>query len=57
MMRQIKLSKNDKCFLGHKRYYQDYLFSKGGIAIERVITNFPFDGCRHYDTGQPWQGK
>lgn len=57
MMRQIKLSKNDKCFSGHKRYYHDYLFSKGGIAIERVITNFPFDGCRHYDTGQPWQGK
>lgn len=47
----------DKCFPGHKRYYQDYLFSKGGVAIERVITNFPFTGCYHYDTEQPWQGE
>lgn len=45
----------DSSFLGHDLYYQDYLFDKGGVALERVITNFPFAGCYHYDTGQPWQ--
>lgn len=47
----------DNPFLGHGLYYRDYLFDKGGVAIERVITNFPFAGCYHYDTEQPWQGE
>lgn len=42
---------------GHGLYYHDYLFNKGGVAIERVITNFPFTGCYHYDTEEPWQGE
>lgn len=44
----------DKLFYGHKLFYLDYLFSRNGVAIERVITNFPFSGCRFYDSEQPW---
>lgn len=47
----------DNLFFGHKLYYRDYLYNKGGVAIERVITNFPFKGCYHYDTGELWQEK
>lgn len=47
----------DNSFSDNGLYYHDYLFNKGGVAIERVITNFPFTGCYHYDTGQPWQGE
>lgn len=48
----------DRCFFGHKLYYKDYLYTINNVnAIERVITNFPFTGCYHYDTGQPWQGE
>lgn len=49
--------KIDSLFYGHALYYIDFLYKKSGIAIERVITNFPFAGCYHYDTGQPCQGK
>lgn len=48
----------DRCFFGHKLYYKDYLYTINNVnAIERVITNFPFTDCYHYDTGQPWQGE
>ncbi|MCI8363911.1 MAG: hypothetical protein HFG34_03030 [Eubacterium sp.] len=47
----------DNSFLGHGLYYRDYPYNIGGVAIERVITNFPFKGCYHYDTEQPWQEK
>lgn len=47
----------DHSFYGHNLYYRDYLFDKGGVAIERVITNFPFAGCSHYDTEQTCQGE
>ncbi len=47
----------DNSFLGHGLYFRDYPYNKSGVAIERVITNFPFPGCSHYDTGQPWQGE
>lgn len=47
----------DNCFWGHGLYYKDYTFDKGGVALEHAITNFPFTGCYHYDTGQPWQGE
>lgn len=47
----------DGYFLGNDYYYEDYLYNCNGVAIERVITNFPFTGCYHYDTGQPWQGE
>lgn len=46
----------DSSFYGHGLFYRDYLFDRNRIAIERVITNFPFTGCYHYDTGKPWQG-
>lgn len=47
----------DSSFLKHGLYFRDYPYNKSGVAIERVITNFPFPGCSHYDTGQPWQGE
>lgn len=47
----------DSSFSDNGLYYHDYLFNKGGVAIERVITNFPFAGCYHYDTEEPWQGE
>lgn len=48
----------DHCFFGHKLYYKDYLYTINNVnAIERVITNFPFTGCYHYDTEEPWQGE
>lgn len=47
----------DNSFLGHGLYYHDYPYSIGGVAIERVITNFPFRGCHHYDTEELWQPK
>lgn len=47
----------DNSFSDNGLYYHDYLFNKGGVAIERVITNFAFTGCYHYDTEEPWQGE
>lgn len=47
----------DSSFSDNGLYYHDYLFNKSGVAIERVITNFPFTGCYLYDTEEPWQGE
>ena len=43
----------DNLFYGHKLYYKDLLYTKSGVAIEHVITNFPFDDCMVYDTALP----
>lgn len=40
----------DNLFYGHGLYYKDFLYNRSGVAIERVISNFPFDGCSDYDT-------
>ncbi len=45
--------KIDSLFFKHRLYYKDFAFDIKNFAFERVITNFPFNGCMDYDTALP----